>query len=68
MTLHPLRQPAPQVLAMAEVMPGSTMMDPMPLRPAAHPPVAAETVSAQRTAPAAPRSGLFAGAVTTGLG
>jgi cell division protein FtsZ len=62
MALHPLRQPAPQVLAMAEVMPESPVMDATP--PAAHQPVAppapAETVSAARTAPAPPRSGLFA--------
>jgi cell division protein FtsZ len=64
MTLHPLRQPAPQVLAMAEVMPESSMMDATPpaaQQPAA-PPVPAETVSAPRTEPATPRSGLFADA------
>jgi cell division protein FtsZ len=64
MTLHPLRQPAPSVLAMAEVTMGTTIMDAVP--PAAHqpapPPVPAETVSAPRTAPATPRSGLFADA------
>ncbi len=65
MTLHPLRQAAPQMVAMAEAMPETPMMEAMPT--AAHPtppppPIAAETVIAPRIAPSAPRSGLFADA------
>jgi cell division protein FtsZ len=70
MALHPLRQPAPQVLAMAEVMPESPVMDATP--PAAHQPVAppapAETVSAPRTAPAPPPLRPVCRPVASGLG
>ncbi len=61
MTLHPLRQPAPQVLAMADATPGTATME--PVAAAVSQPVvavAAESVGAARPAPAAYHSGLFA--------
>jgi cell division protein FtsZ len=65
MTLHPLRQPAPQVVAMAEAAPNVVTMDPAVLaQPVAAPPAAA----APRPAAAAQHSGLFVEAAPpTGL-
>ncbi|HME21904.1 MAG TPA: cell division protein FtsZ [Acetobacteraceae bacterium] len=57
MTLHPLRQPAPPMAAVAEPTPQIAVMETMAMATA---PVAAEAVSVPRTAPAAPHSGLFA--------
>jgi cell division protein FtsZ len=62
LTLHQSRPPAPQALGMAEAMPENSMMEAMQTaaHPPAPPPVTAEASHAPRSAPAAPRSGLFA--------